>query len=187
MTIIESVSLVKDIVTLLVLVVGSVTAVFVCFQLAPVLNLRILPRWEDDSKRFLVLKFEVENKSRVRVYSPKGRIQVLRHRVKEGASISHWVPFSEDAVRPEEPLIKWQEPEEIFKSTRQIFPGETISFERLYHFPQDAEVLHVGLQVEIKLGFFGRAITRKREPWRQTITCFVIKQAEGATNNKLVG
>jgi hypothetical protein len=176
MTIMDIVSLAKDIVTLLALLIGGALAVFVYFQLAPILKLRILPRWEDDSKEFLVVKFEIENRSRVRVTSPKGRIQVLKHKVERGAWMSHWVPFSEDAILPDEHPTEWQEPAVLFTTTRHIFPGETISVERLYHLPEDTVVLHIGLQVEIEMGLVGRIVTRKRLPTRQTTTCFVAKR-----------
>jgi hypothetical protein len=176
MTIIDTISVVKDIMTLLALVIGGALAVFVYFQLAPILKLRILPRWEDDSKEFLVVKFEIENRSRVRVASPIGRIQVLKHKVEKGAWMSHWVPFSKDTIRPGEHPTEWREPERIFTSTRHIFPGETISVERLYHLPENTVVLHIGLQVEIGMGLVGRIVTRKRLPTRQTTTCFVTKR-----------
>ncbi len=98
MTTMEVISLIKDVIILLALLIGGAMALFVYFQLAPVLDLRILPSWTDDTKQFLILKFQVENKSRVRVYSPRGRIQVLKHRIKTGTSMSHWVPFKKNAI-----------------------------------------------------------------------------------------
>ena len=178
MTTMEVISLIKDVIILLALLIGGAMALFVYFQLAPVLDLRILPSWTDDTKQFLILKFQVENKSRVRVYSPRGRIQVLKHGIKAGTSMSHWVPFKKNAIIPTEQPIEWHEPVEIFRSTKEIYPGEVISFERLYHCPQEAIILHVGLQVELELHLVGRIATRKAVPWRQTTTCFVVKQSE---------
>jgi hypothetical protein len=74
--------------------------------------------------------------------------------------------------------VEWHEPVEIFKSTQEIYPGEVISFERLYHCPQDTIILHIGFQVELDLGFWDRVVTRKTGLWRQTTTCFVVKQRE---------
>lgn len=175
MTLADIVGMVKDLVTILAILTGSVMAVFVYFQLAPVLQLQILPRWADDSKQYLILRFEIENKSRVRMYSPWGQIQVLKYRIEPGSSLSHWVSFGEDAIEPTEPPIEWSEPTKIFTSTREIYPGETISFERLYHFPEDTVILHLGLQVGLELSSWGRIITGKSRAWRQTTTCFVIK------------
>lgn len=181
MNIAEVISLVKDIATLLALLIGAVVGLFVFFQLAPVLELRILPSWTDETKQFLILKFQVENKSRVRVHRPRGLIQVLEHAIQPGTSLSQWIPFDESAIIPTEQPIEWREPVKILQSTKQIYPGEMVSFERLYYCPKDAVIIHVGLQVELDLGFVDRIVTRKREPWRQTTTCFVVKQAVGKT------
>jgi hypothetical protein len=173
----EVISLTKDIVTLLALFIGAAVGLFIFFQFAPVLELRILPTWIDESKQFLVLKFEVENKSRVRANRPSGQIQVLEYPFEPSVTLSQWVPFDERTIPPNE-QPKWHEPEKIFKSTLQIYPGEIISFEKLYHYPQDTVIIHAGLQVQLELGFIGKIITRKKEPWRQTVTRFIVKQAE---------
>ena len=175
MSVTELVGLIQDIITILALLTGGAVAVFVYFQLAPVLELRILPSWADDSKQFLIVKFQVENKSRVRLYSPKGRIQILEHTTQNIDSLSHWVPFEEKAILPSEKPIEWHHPEEIFRTTKQIYPGEVISIERLYRCPREGVALHIGLQVELRLGRFGRLVTRKKEAWRQTTTSFVVK------------
>jgi hypothetical protein len=171
----DIVGMAKDIATVLGILVAGIMAVFVYFQLAPVLQLRILPRWADDNRRFLILRFEMENKSRVRMRSPWGRIQVLRHKVEPGESLSRWVPFDKDSVKPAEHPIEWVEPIEIFTSTQEIYPGETIAFERLHHCPEEPLVLHVGLQVGLELTWLKRVITGKKRAWRQTTTCFVAK------------
>jgi hypothetical protein len=75
----EFISLSKDVATLLALLIGAAISLFIFFQFAPVLELRILPAWIDDSKQFLVVKFEVENKSRVRTNKPRGQIQILEY------------------------------------------------------------------------------------------------------------
>lgn len=172
----EIISLVGDVAGLLALVIGTGVGLFVFFQLAPVLQLRILPRWADEGKQFLVVRFEVENGSRVRVQRPRGRIQVLEHRVEPGRFLSHFVPFEAGAIRDEERPIAWREPERIFQHTQQIYPGEVIGIERLYPCRQEAVIVHIGLQVEVEQGFWGRIVTRKGEGWRQTTTCIVVKQ-----------
>jgi len=172
------IALVKDIVTLFVVVIGALMALFVYFQFAPVLSLRIVPTWIDDQKELLLVRFEIENRAHVRVYHPKGRIQILEYGIPSGGSLpqlSPWVPFVESAILPSEQPLQWREPEEIFKTTQQIYPGEMIMLERLYHVVSDAVILHIGLQVEMKLSLLGRIITCKKENWRQTTTCFVVK------------
>ena len=180
MSIAENIGVIRDIVTIIALLFGGLLGIFVFFQLAPVIQLRIIPNWTDETKQYLLIRFEIENKSRVRVTNPGGKIQVLEHKVTSGAIISNWVPFEEKRIKPEEP-VEWREPVKIFEITKQIFPGEIIVLERLYHVPQNRVILHIGLQVELELSFIGRLVTRKREPWRQTTTCFAIKNGTGKT------
>ena len=176
----ELISLAKDIVTLLALLMGAAISLFIFFQFAPVLELRILPTWTDDSKQFLVVKFEVENKSRVRANKPRGQIQILEYPFNPGQALSQWVPFDKGTTRDNEQPVEWRKPEQIFQSTRRIYPGEVISVERLYHYPQDTAIIHIGLQVQLEMGFVGRIVTRQGsgERWRQTVTRFVVKQVE---------
>ena len=170
----DVIDLIAGLATILALLVGGGAALFLFFQFAPVLSLKILPEWNDESKQNLTIRFEVENKSRVRVYNPIIRIQVLEQQVSEGGYLSQWVPFSKDAIRSNEQPVVWNEPEKI-STTKRIYPGEVISAERFYHCPQAALILHVGLEVRIKLGLFGRIVTRKSGDWNQTTTRFVVK------------
>jgi hypothetical protein len=172
MNVVDIVSLVKDIVTIVAVLTAGIVAIFVYFQLAPVLKLRILPRWTDDTRQFLLIRFEVENSSKVRVSNPTGRIQILEYKPQP---LSHWVPFTENDKRPEEEPIAWRDPVPIFGSTKRLYPGEVITLERLYHCKNEAFAIHIGLQVEVKLGYFGRAVTSRSESLRQTTTCIIVK------------
>src|SRR5262245_13819980 len=125
----DFVDLATGIITLLFLLIGGAAGVFLFFQLAPVLTLRIIPTCTDEAKHLLTLRFEVENKSRVRVSNPKIRIQVLEHKLPEGGRLSQWVPFAKTAIKAMEPPVEWHEPEEIGSTTQRIFPGETIAIE----------------------------------------------------------
>lgn len=171
----ETIKAVADLITIFAILIGGVTAIFVYFQLAPVLQLRILPRWEGKDKQHLIIRFEIENKARVRVYRPWGRIQVLKYKTGQNPVLSRWIPFEKDAIKPIEPPIEWSEPIKLFTSTREIFPGETIAFERLYNVSEDTVIYHIGLQVGLELKPLERITNRKKESWRQTTTCFVCK------------
>jgi len=176
MTTIDILGLVRDIVTILAVLIGGLVGIFAFFQFAPVIQLKIIPIWADKFKEYLVVRFEIENKSKVRANKPSGRIQFIEHKVTSGTTISNWVPFEEKRIKPEEPIKEWREPVKIFESTKQIYPGEMIVLERMYHIPQRHGVFHIGLQVELELGLLGRLVTQKREHWRQTTTCLVIKR-----------
>ena len=91
-------------------------------------------------------------------------------------------------VRLEEVRLVFEFPEftvlEEGKERRQevgledIYPGEIIAFEELRGYPEDAVIVHVGFQAGLQLNPLERIITRKRKPWQQTTTCFVVKQNE---------
>jgi hypothetical protein len=169
------IGLATSIIALLFLLIGGVAGIFIFFQLAPILALRILPTWADEKKEHLVIRFEVENKSRVRITRPKIRLQVIEQKVAPSGAISQWVPFTKEAVRQGEQLVEWRDPIEISETTARMYPSEIIVIERLYHCPQASLILHIALQVEVKLGLWGRVVTRKTQDWRQTTTCFVVK------------
>jgi hypothetical protein len=164
-----------DIATILAVLAGGWLALFIFLQFAPVLALRILPTWPSDDTGWVILRIEVENKSRIRVHKQAIYLQILEHNVSVSSILSEWVPFEEKAVIPTEQPINWHEPVEIFKSTKGIDPGETLVAERL-HYCQPNNVLHVGLKVKAKLGFFGRIATQVRS-WNHgwTTTRIIMK------------
>ena len=174
----QTLSVIKDLLTILALIVGSIIALFIYYHFAPVVNLRIIPTWYGETKQILVLRFEIENKSRVRLSRPIVRIQVLEQELNDSKSISQWVPFSKNDIKEEEQPISWQEPMEIFSRSTKLYPGELIAVERLYYYERPAAIVHVGLQIELKMGVIRQLLTNMASPWRQTTTCFTLKQAE---------
>ncbi len=177
-------ALIKDTITIVALLIGAAIGLFVFFQLAPVLRLRIVPRWSDDTQQFLIVRFEVENGSRVRASRPRGRIQVLEHTFRPNMILSHWVPFEMAQIDPVEQPIEWHEPAKVFQHTKAIYPGEKIIIERMYHYPQGLIVIHIGFQINLELGVLGRLFTRSYGPWQQTTTCIVTKPASSISPNQ---
>lgn len=171
----DIISIAGDIATIVAVLVGGWFAVFVFLQFAPILSLRILPTWATDETNRVILRIEIENKSRIRVHKQSIHLQILEHNVSVAGTLSEWVPFEEKAILPTEQPISWNEPMEIFKSSMGIDPGETLVIERL-HYCHPNNVLHVGLQVKAKLGFWGRIATQVRG-WNQrwTTTRIVMK------------
>ena len=180
MTLIDITALIRDILAILALLIGALAGLFIFFQLAPVAQLRILPRWSDETQQFLIVRLEIENRSRVRILRPTGHIQVLEYALDTNRALSHFVPFTEERSKKEPPL-EWREPALMFESTRQIYPGATIVVERLHPCPQSEVAIKLGLQINIGLNLFGRLVTLKREPWQQTTTCIVVKRLPQST------
>ncbi|TET74520.1 MAG: hypothetical protein E3J56_02235 [Candidatus Aminicenantes bacterium] len=171
MNFIEVISLARDIVIIVAMLLSAGLAVFVFVQFAPKLQLRIIPRWADETKGFLILEFELENNSRIRVHKQKIQLQILEHEVPVHGSLSEWVPFDKEAILPQEQPKEWHDPIEILRSTKYLNPGEMQSVERLCYCPQDS-ILHVGLQAKAKLGALGRLAAWLRswnEQWTSTI------------------
>jgi hypothetical protein len=164
----DTIGLVSNIATILAVLAGGWFAVFVFLQFAPILVLRILPTWIGEGSKWVILRIEVENKSRIRVHKQTIYLQILEHNLSDGGMLSEWVPFHESAIIPTERPVGWHEPIEIFKSSKGIDPGETLVAERLYYCPSN-NVLHVGLQVKAKLGLFGKIATQVRG-WNQSWT-----------------
>jgi hypothetical protein len=177
------ITLIKDILTILAIFVGAIAALFIFFQLAPVLTLRIFPAWTDKSQQFLLVRYEVANNSRVRIKRLGGGVQIFEHGLHQGGYLPNFIPFQEEDYKKEsygkfmgDEKPTWHEPSPIFETTKHIYPGETIVFERLYSCPRPAIAVHLGLQVSMKLGLWDRIITRKWEPWSQTTSCIIVKE-----------
>jgi len=172
----EIIGLAGNLITSLALLVGAGFAVVVFLQFAPVLNLRIIPSWAGDKSRWVTLKLEIENKSRVRIRKQSVYLQILQYQVPAGRALSEWVPFEEEAIIASEQPLQWSEPIEVFNNTEIIDPGEVLAIERLHYCPPDA-LLKVGLQVRVKMGIVGRIATRVRGWHHQwTSTCIVMKE-----------
>lgn len=165
------IGMIKGIVTIVALLLGAGLAVFVFVQFSPKLQLRIIQRWVDEINGLFVLKLEVENISRIRVYKQKIQLQILEHEVPANGCLSEWVPFDEEEVLSEEKPKEWHAPIEVFESSKFLNPGEILSVERLCHCPHKS-VVHVGLQVKVKLGVLGCVASCFRswkEQWTSTI------------------
>lgn len=176
----EIIALTRDILAILALLIGALAGLFIFFQLAPVAQLRILPRWSDDTHQFLIIRLEVENRSRVRILRPSGRFQILEYALDTNHALSHFVPFTKERSEQEPPL-EWREPALMFESTRRIYPGEMIVAERLHPCPQSEVAIKLGLQINIGLNLLGRLVTLQRDPWQQTTTCIVVKRSTQPT------
>lgn len=171
------------IVSVVAVLLSGWLGIFVFRQFAPVLTLRVVPTWLGDDSSCVLLRLEVENKSRVRVHKRIIRLQVLEHEVREGGSLSEWVPFEEKRVRPLEKPDQWKDPVEVFETTSGIDPGEILVADRLHDCPA-ARFLHVGLQAEAKLGVFGKIAARVRgnnQSW--TTTCIIARPGAGDQNS----
>jgi len=169
-------SIVSDLTAVFAVFLGLLATVFIFFQLAPVLRLELSATWLEPHRRRLLVVAHVANGSRVRVERPRVRLQVLDHALLPDAGFSEWVPFSKDRIRPAETPIRWREPVDIATTTRRLFPGESITLERLFPVDEDADLVHLGLQAARTLNWWERLVTGKKDPqWSQTITRIIVR------------
>ncbi|MEN9865780.1 MAG: hypothetical protein RL748_1370 [Pseudomonadota bacterium] len=134
-------------------VLAPFLAIFVFQQFSPVAQIRILTRWIDQENGKLVLRIEIENKSKVRIRQKVAMLQVLRYSLTDRRHLSEWVPFSQERVIEGEEPLEWNEPKKIFASTVHLYPGEVVVIERLEQIENPDHFLHVGIQYKSHFKF----------------------------------
>lgn len=167
--------MIPQILTLVIIIIGSLLTIFIYFNFAPVIDLNIIPTWCDENNVDLVIRYEIENKSKVRVVKPEILTQLLIYDINMYKTLSEFVPFKQSFIAEREKPIEWSEPNQILTKTKRIYPGEKKIVERFYKIEQNAVAIHIGLNIKMEFGFWGKFVTRKKEDWSQTTTRFIIK------------
>ena len=162
---------------IIIVLVGAFISIFVYFNFSPIVRLVIIPKWLKKDE-FLLVRIVIKNESRVRISKLKGKIQILEYKELTDRVLSEWVPFDKNSILSYEEPVKWYKPDEILNTTGRIYPGERITVERLYKISSESKIVHIGLNINIKLGLFGKITTCKVKSWSQTTTCFAVKQGE---------
>ena len=160
----------KDILTISAYIGGAIFAFFVFRQLSPSLDLKIIPMRNLPDKQMLLLRSVIENRSRVRIYKKRIRIQILEYDLGVISSISEWVPFSKADIRPNEIPRQWTEPIEICETTAYINPGSKVVVERLFNVDNMGKtVLHIGIQFEAIISPRLKRLLKWEERWTHTV------------------
>ena len=136
----------KDFFQLIALLLAPAIAIFLFFKLARYIQLRITWRWVKIDKTKVALRFEIENKSVIRIKKRKILIQVLEYPIAKYTTFSEWVPFEENKYEYGEEPLDWKQPTEICKSTEFLYPKEVLIVERLYTLAEMNNFLHAGIQ-----------------------------------------
>ncbi len=165
---IEIINLVISIITLLI---GVYATIFISSYFAPVVILRITPIWETKMNGIMTLRFEIENKSRIRLNQPNILVQLKEYSINKGKNKLKDIPR---ILSKTDLQVLWNDP--IKLDIARIFPNETISLERIYSFESTkSSILFVLLQYRRKLNWVERIINKKSEDWQQTATAIIIK------------
>jgi hypothetical protein len=158
---------------LISLILAALISLLLFRVAVPVVHIRITPSWAGDAKEVLIVKYEVENKSRVRLKNPTVRLQVIDHALRKDAPVSDWVPFDTQDIGSAEELLSSREAISVFPTTRKIYPQELISGESLFYYLEDSIIVQIALQVTARLNPLARLSAR--HPWSQTAWSLAVK------------
>jgi hypothetical protein len=149
------------------ILISGFVAVYFYVQFTPKIDLRIISEWSDKKRDKLILRLEVENKSKVRASIKSIQLQILEYN-QEQVMLSEWVPFSQKSICANEHPLKWKDPETICETSKRIYPNETIKVERMYTFPEN-KIWHVGLQLQVEYKkWIEKWIPKKATQWTST-------------------
>ena len=149
-------SLTKDIFLLLGLLLGGFISIKLYLQFAPLIVFRITPIWSATSPDIVVLKIEIENKSKVILTKEDIKLKIIKHKKAATTELKEWVSIDNA--------------ETICETTRIFYPGDILRIDRLYRCSDD-EVLQGLIQVRAKysaLSKFLAGLTQKYESWTNT-------------------
>lgn len=175
------ISLVKDILTILAILIGALVSFFIYFNFSPVIEIKMIDSWIDNN--LLILRIEIKNISKVRVpivqnsLEDKGGgilFQIFEHDKNHVSNLTEFLPFTKEwFVRKKYPS-EWKEPEIIFETTKWIYPNEVIAIERVIQCDSES-ILHIGVQVHARYKSYEVA-TFKNWTQRWTTVRFITKK-----------
>lgn len=143
--------------------VAAIIGGLVFVDWSPKLSLNITHQWVDHQERTCIVRLEVTNLSRVPVIKAFCRFQMLEHSISAQPNLREGVPFSVEYMqeqKPEDHPLAWQKPEEVLLSTSCLYPGETITVERLVAIANPNRYLHVALQFRGSMRWLSRTALR---------------------------
>ena len=153
----EIITLIKDILLILGVLFGVYLSIKIYLQFAPDIVFRITPLWSTISPDVVVVKIEIENKSKVRLTKKKIRLQINKHDRSTLKELTEWVDFDNTA-------------EEISKSTILFYPGSVLKIDRLYKCKEN-EIIQGIIQFEGKFSWLHKvlaSIKSNTETWTNT-------------------
>lgn len=166
-----------DIVSLVLVVLGSFVAYFVYHQWAPLVNLDLSSRWSNgDSGNYLIISVRFSNPSRIRIKKPAISFQAKQYSIDEIPLSSDFLDFTgANQIYPKDSTAPTDNPEGINK---YLNPGETISIDKLIKLDANKQVVHFGLQYKRDY--------RCRE-WQQTTTAYAVIPKSSSSSSQGTG
>ena len=151
------ITLIKDILIIIGLFIGGFLSIKLYLQFAPDIIFRITPVWSTLTPDIVVLKIEIENRSKVKLTKEKIIFKIISHNKSALSELKEWVQIDDNV-------------EEICKTTRIFYPGSILRIDRLYKCKGD-EILQGIIRFEAKFSKFEKLlgdIKGKKETWTNT-------------------
>jgi hypothetical protein len=137
-----------------------IVIIWLLLQFAPQTYLEVFVDEASSENGYLKVSVSVQNTSRGRLTKQTVLLQSLAYGGDKALACPDNVPFKTSTVRSGEEPLEWHEPSEVFKGTRHLFPGETLTTERLVPLPEKAALVHVGLQFNAEQGPIEAVVSR---------------------------
>jgi hypothetical protein len=149
--------LIKDILVILGLLLGGFLSIKLYLRFAPDIIFRITPFWSNVTPDIVVLKIEIENKSKVKLTKEKIIFKIISHNRSTLTELNEWIEIDGNA-------------EVICETTRIFYPGAILRIDRLYRCNDD-EILQGLIQFEARFSKFEKIlgdIKGTKETWTNT-------------------
>lgn len=150
-------TLTKDFLIIIGILFGGFISVKLYLQFAPDIIFRITPIWSTLTPDIVVLKIEIENKSKVKLTKKKIKFKIISHKRSNLTELTEWVQFDDNA-------------DEICKTTKIFYSGSILRIDKLYKCKKD-EILQGIIQFEGKFSKFEKFLANikgKKETWTNT-------------------
>ena len=160
-------SVLKDVLTILVLFIVAIVTLFIYFKFAPVIKINIDAQRISDEVSLISIQIENTSKVRVSIKKELGKtsnanilLQCFEHEKNKLTHLTEFLPFTQDWFNAKKYPSTWKKPEVVFETTEWIYPAEVITIERpIQHI--NGKILHIGVQVHAKFGFLEMASFRR--------------------------
>jgi len=129
-----------------------IAGIWLLLQFAPQVYLDLSVDEADLDRGILKVTATVQNTSRSRLSKQTVLLQGLAYPGDKALKLPDHVPFKTAEVRSGEEPLAWQEPKELFRDVLLLFPGEVLTTECLVPLPQQADLVHIGLQFNAETG-----------------------------------
>ncbi len=154
MTTIQIITMIKDLLTIVGIVIGVYLSIRLFRNFAPVVSFKITPVWAD---QFVTLKIEIENNSKVLLKVDRGqgiKFKIIPHKLTTIQNLTEFVDIKDADI--------------ICKTTTSLYPGEVIRIDRLYKCEPD-ELLQGIIQFSAAFSFLDKILVNtSNERWTST-------------------